>query len=404
MLYDDHTSLVACSLTCRAWLNRSRYHLHKSITHNYDEDPRLPPDFYSSCVSDFVIELDLTLLPDPTEAFTIRQNRSRVLTERDKRIEESVRNIWRTILRLTHVRNLTLRRFECWRAKPLQVALFSSAFSQITQLHLIKGFFLSRNHFSSFISLFPDLTQLHISDVHWPDSTTAEDQAIVPWRGRNLRNLTLESFPGFDPHVVRDLAAWISAIPDPSHALRNFQLSFSSGRDGTEQLPEIFRACGSSLKHLVIHLGFDSDFMQTSKQFSHRGSEEFTQIRIVEATNIHLLTELESIRFRALCLPPIIQLTDGDCAYVAHILSQITSGTVLTVEFECASSDVEDLTKRLDFRAIDTSLCRSPFDSLKEIKFIFSPEQSPSRINLDAILQKSLPKTHARSIVNLCFE
>ncbi len=276
VLHNDHLSLAACSLACRSWLNRSRYHLHKSVTHNCDEDPILPPDFYSSPAADFVHELDLTMLPDPSEAFAVVKSPHsppRIKTPMDKRIEESMRNTWRTILRLTQIRKLTLRRFECWRAKAAQIAAFSEAFAKVTELHLVGGFFICRSHFSSFVSLFPHLTQLHITDVHWPDSTAPHDQTIVPWKGSALRQLSLESFPGFDPHVVRDLAAWVSSIPPKS--LHDFRLSWSSGRDGTEQLPDIFRVCGPSLKHLVLHLGYEAELLQASEHTytpRHQGS------------------------------------------------------------------------------------------------------------------------------------
>lgn len=404
VLHDDRLSLAACSLACRPWLNRSRYHLHRSVTHNCDEDPILPPDFYSSPAADFVHELDLTMLPDPSEAFAVVKSSPALKTPRDKRIQESTRNIWRTILRLSQVRKLTLRRFECWRAKPAQIAMFSGAFAKVTELHLVGGFFICRSHFSSFVSLFPHLTQLHITDVHWPDSTAPQDQTIVPWRGSGLRQLSLESFPGFDPHVVRDLAAWISTIS--SKALHDFRLSWSSGRDGTEQLPDIFGVCGPSLKHLILHLGYEAELLQASEYGSIRRYQDRSThlIAFTESTNIHLLSELESIRFRALCLPPVHQFCDGDYTYVPFVLSQMTSTNMSVIEFECASYHLDDLAKRLDLQAIDSALSRPPFEDLKEVVFIFLSRHKSFWGELDCVIKQHLPKTYARGLIKLGFE
>ncbi|KAL4246132.1 hypothetical protein ABKN59_008975 [Abortiporus biennis] len=379
---DDTATLKACSLVHRACLDRCRFHLHSSFYYDFDCGPNLPPDLYASpFTARHVRRVHLVMIPDPPMDHRVSKRRLSVTA---KRFEEHARTTWSILSRLTNIRHLTLERFECWRSKPHQIAKFSAVFGEIVELNIISAFFKSARDFSQFLSLFRNLEKLQITDVFWPESI--EPQILIPWKGQILRHIAIESWPGYDPYVIRDISKWFSQIPPKT--LRNLELTWGSGREGLEVFPELMSICGANLKHLRLQIGFGRE------------------VYFMALTGLEFLSQLESLTFLSLCHEEKTQFCNGDYSYVSIFLDSLHSENLSSITFQCVPPvrDEGDLSKSLDLSAIDSALSDPSFVTLKKIKFIVHLSTKIYKEEVERCLRNGLPMSYETGKVAVSFE
>lgn len=240
-LSNERPALNACSLTCRSWLPRSQYRLHKHLRFsNVSHLTSDPLRYLNSETARYVHSLDLATLPTSSSP-----------SQRAQRIQA-----WVILARFTEVRRLTVRNLE---DAATITPFISMAFPHVTELMLGKAEFDSFAQFKSFFASFVHLTRFQLDQFDvFPWQSEGEDEDISDDEDDYLdfpllRHLTL-SGPSLYSVELIDLAIWLrSELPGPySLQSLNFE-TWYGGRFGT--MKAYLAACRRSLQVLTLPMG-----------------------------------------------------------------------------------------------------------------------------------------------------
>lgn len=226
-------SLEACSLTCRAWRDRSQYHIHREkmilFSFDYRNLPKvlLHPPRILQMIRHIVLEFAGTTHNYPSQ-------------------EE-----WNLISKFTNLRALSLHGSEIPSGvnqdnlKPLE-----APFNNVTNLQLLLCTFQNSSDFLSFVAAFPRVQILSLSDVRLIDTVNLR---VIP---SNAPQPTLRELSIFEPvfygvPFFELCGCWLSALP--VEVLRTVKLEVLIDRKAPcVSLQPIFQALGPHLHHLAI--------------------------------------------------------------------------------------------------------------------------------------------------------
>lgn len=240
-LSGDKPTLKACSLTCRSWVYRSQYRLHKHLFFSNVKHLTSSSDRYlNSTVAAYVNSLDLSTLPTSTSPYLSGE-----------RIQ-----VWVILTRLTQVRRLTVRNLE---DAATVTPFITMAFPNVSELVLGTAEFDSFAQFKSFFAAFAHVKrfQLDTFDVFpWlsdseDDEFSEDDDDYLEFP--RLQHLTLSGRSLYSADLM-DLASWLRSELPGSSSLRSLTFeTWYGGRFGTMRAYLV--ACRRSLQTLQLPMG-----------------------------------------------------------------------------------------------------------------------------------------------------
>lgn len=257
-IYDSRDDLKACSLVCWAWLPRSRFHLHRTVT-LYHQNCRIHP----SQTTKISMLLSLPMIAQYTQELLLEGKTDYGLHHPNKQSDiDNGELFWRALARFAHVKKLRITRL-FWVSHSLENKnRLCAAFPSVTDLNVYMSDFADAKEFLSFLTAFPQLTRLRVERVFWAKSAAewyeasgsdpSSYRALPPDRvpGAMLGHLQVQHC---DVLMMTDIAAWLVSLPSPR--IETLQLSPPDG-DDFEALPLYFSTIGTNLKHLTLALEF----------------------------------------------------------------------------------------------------------------------------------------------------
>ncbi|KAH9839333.1 uncharacterized protein C8Q71DRAFT_855958 [Rhodofomes roseus] len=358
-LWNDHRTLAACALTCRAFHPIVRHHVFNTVhlTHapgysEYSRFTKLLQDSPHVALSVRALHLSLdsaleratlpAVLPRLHEIESLTLNFGGGMFEMDEDTREKLPTYFRLVkhLRIENVR-----------------------FDGTDLLRVLCAC--------------PELRGLTLCAVRWRRSSllpafTPDLAAVVPPRQVELDELTLRSPP---PQVV----AWLVKGPFRL-ALRNLELMWDGGSDA-KYVPSLFRAGGQSLQHLS--LAFPG-------WFSFRDAVDLsnnTRLRTLHLSHIRI----DGSQPRLLYIPDPVPLKTYE--WVPAALSRLHSLHLTQIHFSIELVKGGDLSV-LDWDAIDAHLARLAREAggLVTTFHVGNAEYSGRRCNaVDAVMYR-LPR------------
>lgn len=233
-------TLKACSLICRSWTNRSQTHLHHTISiRDSPSGASLAPitlDRYSTPhVADMVRHVDVSL------RYPIPQN------------EYIFLGIWEVISRLRNVRVLSFAGID-WEYAQLDKDQFKDIFRGVTSLELRSCRCELPENFFSFISNFPNLTELSLSDTQWKGEgpfNWAPSKSCVYIPGQRIRKITVDGEDEESLDFLRSISRWLSILSKVT--THDFTLDWRAEYPA-EAFSLFLRSLGDSLGRLMINV------------------------------------------------------------------------------------------------------------------------------------------------------
>ncbi|KAH8091811.1 hypothetical protein BXZ70DRAFT_470314 [Cristinia sonorae] len=368
----DAPSLNACSLTCKAWLHRSQYRLHRHL--RFSDVKHLVSDphrYLEPATARYVYSLDLAALPTTTSPCHCGE-----------RVQA-----WDVIARLTQVRRLTIRNLEDAATITPFVPM---VFPQVTELILGKAEFDSFAQFKSFFTSFTHLSRFQLDEFDiFPWLSESEEEDISEDEDDYLefpllQHLTLSGRTLYSAELI-DLAFWLrSELPGP-YSLRSLTFrTWYGGRFGT--MKAYLAACRRSLEVLELPMGASEPNI-TRMNFARFGFKR--------------LARLHSISFVAAENPWAIRQYTSDC--VPLTLAQIDSKSMSHIRFDFSPARGTYLAALLDLHAVDHVLSQPPFANMRFADIICNRDQAHSRYTAERAIRKGLARTVQRGIVRLDF-
>ncbi|PCH36458.1 hypothetical protein WOLCODRAFT_140462 [Wolfiporia cocos MD-104 SS10] len=301
-LSDDRRALCSCSLTCRAWLEPTRVHLFRSIrllgSWQYVRFERLIHNapHLTSCVRELYIHLDGT--------FTwMDQEVTRILLKLDKVEHLTIRN-WSATIMLDEVRVSLANCFPNVRTLVLQDVAFAG------------------NDLPVFLCACPNLTSLHLLDVHW----THRGRALVratPQHSIRITSLSLRRTTSLASH-------WLARGPFEV-CPRELTIIWDDPVQ-TSDMRQILQRAGAHLEHLAIIFQLPQTFSEAHHDLS------LNDLGLVQNTSLQTLRVAHDIDIR---LPR--NSNEKILDQLPDILAQLHTPTIHRIQIDLHMYDVSDL-------------------------------------------------------------
>ncbi|KAF9817805.1 hypothetical protein IEO21_03147 [Rhodonia placenta] len=332
-LWDDPTTLRACSLTCRAFVPTARLHIFRTIriqgAGHCDRFRALlaTAPGIACCVRRLTI----------CAAYKGVDAEGRALED-----DAWVNTIAAVLPQLTRITTLGIARVR-WNALLAETqCAFAELFRQVQTLFLFEVRFLASGDVLDFLSAFPVLTPLPLAIQHPGYMEARKEQERM-----QLSYLFLD--PKSSPTLVTE---WLLRHPSEQH-LRSIQLCWRE-IDNMKGVGDLLHASGASLERLSI-------------EFPAGVPEEAVlknQISLVHNTG------LRSVHFGGLKVAVARTfLSNHLFPWVTAMLSQIRSTHLQEIIFELELNTVRDLLS-LDWARIDRDLSREEFKGLTVIFYV----------------------------------
>lgn len=223
----DRISMVACSLTCHGWLHRSRFHIHAVLAILPTSRVRRLKEIYL-----------------PPLAIYIRK--VHIMCRGPRRFaHDAVIAACPLFRRLQSVKALVIEGVT-WDALPdhTRTTILSQFANTTTELSILDCSFWRRSDFVRLLTVFGAVTRIRISHSRWhrPDGM---DASIDDERPMRLDHLVVGDGCTF-PNVV---ARWASGKRAVCCIRR---IHFTWHRESVDDLSNLLRRAGSSVKHLTL--------------------------------------------------------------------------------------------------------------------------------------------------------
>ncbi|KZT04863.1 uncharacterized protein LAESUDRAFT_744085 [Laetiporus sulphureus 93-53] len=345
-VWPDRRTLIACSLTCRAWLPRSRSNLLYSI--------------------DLQTAKELRRFSRLITAQPQLNDRIRELNIESK--DGKLAGCFPLMLarKLTRVEHLRVYRPKDLRIFSQLFLTTMAAFTTITRLELTAIMFPSITVFVCFVSSLPNLTDLICASVRWSNEASNLPQYAHPGRRLKLRLIAF-SFPMWSTDFVACLLTIISLDDFYSLNLRKVYLKDMAF------INQLLEAVGPSLRQLAI--GYEA-----------------VEVEDAQKLNLALTDQLEYIHleFRA----------KGDWIYDA--LSEVAPTRVRQVTIcSCGKFGQAELDRLLCDR-IDKLLSQPKWASLRHVVIAYFPHVPPKASNwLRSEIPRRFPTLWPRALVRV---
>ena len=221
-LAHDRDALKTCALTRRAWVHRSRHHLHRRVT--IDGNLNRRPDYYSTPAAQHIRDLKLVSPPQPRSGSVDRSS------------------AWTTISRFTEITSLTII-FSYWSGESFRA--LEPITRNVQHLELLVASFGNCDEFFGFIAMFPNLQSLALSSLTIGSPFGQRSVRIDPPPGLT----SLRYGAHFQqPAIAQRIADWLSYLP--KHTLPHFSLTWKAPSHSS--LPAVLKALGPRVSHLEI--------------------------------------------------------------------------------------------------------------------------------------------------------
>ncbi|KAI0695363.1 hypothetical protein BC835DRAFT_1519919 [Cytidiella melzeri] len=350
----DRDALKSCALTRRAWLPRSRHHLHQRVTIN--SSVHRPLDYYATPAAQFIRELKLVSPPQP-------------FSDRDG-VNILHANTWRIIPRFTEITSLTLL-YTSWTDKTNRY--LEPIARNVKHLELIVTTFGNCDEFFAFVAMFPELQSLVLTSLTIGSAFGRHSLRIDP--PPKLSSLRYGAH-FLNPTVTRRVADWLSYLPQTT--LPRFSLTWRA--PSQNGLSSILRALGPRLirVELPVSPGSDSSFQG------------------------NVAPKLQSIRFVATG-----DLKTDNINAAISMLADITSFDMREVDFLCNGTSLIDLDVWA-LQPIDELLVSQQFEDVQHVNFRFSGKSCSSAIDkpdaFTELLRRSLRRLDSLHVLSVKFD
>jgi hypothetical protein len=250
-LYDDRVALCACSLTRRAWLHRSRVHLHRRIT-LYHENFNFRNNREALHFETLRNELP-AILPYVTDLFLAPA----ALHPADK---TCTTQIWGILGLLSHIRMLYIRQIDCSSTSPLYFDIarkhrWDELFPCVMELCVSASSFTNGEDFLRFAHNFPQLRTLTaqwIKTVNEPSTTQTSSSLLAPL---TLTPRTIELLCSYKaPGLTAALAGYLEQSVEAREQLGRLRIDSTLTADQQLGLAQLTKIVGSTLSDLQVHL------------------------------------------------------------------------------------------------------------------------------------------------------
>ncbi|KAI0792708.1 hypothetical protein C8Q75DRAFT_577896 [Abortiporus biennis] len=361
-LRHDPLTLRACTLTCHAWLHRSRRHLHSRVR-----------------IGEYFINLER--YSSPHVAHYVRELELYMVVSGRARQRVTTNAVWEMISRFPNVRSLTIRDLEVPRLSSTKLEILQTLCKQLQSLTLINVEFEDADDFMLFMSHCEQLIHLHIPRMQFYDrygdtdnmdallSTAIENGLPIP--GHSIRYLSLGTFSS--EYVAAAVEIWFAALVS-SGSLKESAISRDTCLDEPADFAEMFSAIGSKDMDLTI---------------SCKGGTRFSN---QDDTGIQLCTNLRSITFISPpdYLPPsqsqysrtrarrassvgAVQSAKPNQAWIHALLSQLSSPSqsLVSMTFEVHWTTIQSVNPEFLSTVDDVLMTRKDaFGGLHDLKLV----------------------------------
>ncbi|KAI0342598.1 hypothetical protein BDW22DRAFT_1428785 [Trametopsis cervina] len=349
-LADDHGALKACALTRRAWLHRSRHHLHRKVT--IDSGVYRRKDYYSTPAAQHIRHLKLVSPPQPPQSGRVADNHT-----------------WGIISRFTEITSLTLL-YTSWSGKSYRC--LEPIARNVTHLELLVTSFDNCDEFFACIAMFPELRSLVLTSLSIGSAFGRDGVRIdPPTKLTSLRYGVHSVYPA----IAQRIADWLSYLPNTT--LPHFSLTWRAPTEvGLEQ---VLRALGSRLSHVEMPVSPDSGVTLEG----------------------NISNKLQSIIFAVTG-----DLTKEKMSEITGMLGDIHSVDVQKVEIACSGTSLVDLDVWA-LQPMDDHLASPQFEDLQHVHFNFSGKSCSAEVDkpeeFAELLRRSLRRANARGALSVCF-
>ncbi|KAK0488310.1 hypothetical protein EDD18DRAFT_1190448 [Armillaria luteobubalina] len=352
-------ALKSCSLVCRAWVPRSRYHLFRTTTVSLINH-RAFMQLIASPNCSFLSFIDTLVLED---GYNGNVNDS-----------DSDTPFWRVDP-------------ECvWLPQTLPTATLP-IFPNIRKLLIITGAFyvISKEDCAKILLLLsnlPSLTHLALIECIF---YTVDDVTRVLSSCQALESARLENIILMQPSVGSDSPGMMAQSHLPSLPASLSSLAFTVQNEDSDIL-QIISVAGTSLKHLSMSL---TPFNMTRDN----------SVALTVNINLEYSTSLESIVFQSV---PISNSYGNAANFVRHIpeiLRQITSSSIKEIVLTVWLTDVEDF-DNLDWKSITKILSRENYRNLRKFSVVFGRDDLAAE-SKERITQNLKPLTDTNLSVEI---
>ncbi|KAI0636457.1 hypothetical protein C8Q77DRAFT_1050271 [Trametes polyzona] len=337
-LWDDIDTLRACSLTCKAWLPASRFHLFRNVRLRHADDVFRFRSLLSSAPGVAPCVRKLSLSADYNGA----------TAEGAAQEDDTWVNSAASLLPLlNNISTLGLARVRWHALNDETRAAFAGVCKSVRQLFLFEVSFEASRDVVAFLSGFPALQELYFQAVSWKhDSPSPFDEPNSPQALTDAGRMQL-SYLFLDPKSSPTLVTeWLLKHPEEQH-LRTIQLCWRE-LENTKAVGDLLQASGSSLESLQVE--FPAGLSEDAVLQNHLSLAHNTGLRSLHFGGLDVRA---SHAFLSRRLFP----------WVTAMLSQVRSRHLQEVSFALEIASVPDLLA-LDWARIDRDLSRPEFHGL----------------------------------------
>ncbi|KAH9941945.1 hypothetical protein B0H21DRAFT_751874 [Amylocystis lapponica] len=362
----QRTALAACSLTCHAWLDRSRVHIHSSVRLDPCSNLDHLTQLYTSPLAEYVRSLSIDVCVDGEPA-------------EHKWIDEI-----RPLLRqFTRIERLSLDALVWADLENETQQIFLTQYPLVSDLWLSTCDFWDPSEFLRLLQALPRLESVRMEGMVWePEDCTDILRHNAP--ALRLRWLDVGDICTA-PHVI---AKWAGCHREV--AIENIHFSWAC--DHPVDLGILLKKAGSSVQTLSLTMD-DRIQRWTTYPAALCGSLDLSRN-----------TELRSLRLFARLDTPNVCDPSG-VFWLSNVLAQLSSPHLSEVSI-CVEVKVYHQLLRIDWRSIDMYLSSPTLAGLKRVEICvlrrcaFSGGQ-PLNPDVPRLIGEALPKLSARRVLDV---
>ncbi|KAJ3551206.1 hypothetical protein NM688_g4843 [Phlebia brevispora] len=348
-LYDDRDTLKNCALTYSSWLNRTRYHLHKSVTIDSNAADQKLTGYYSTGAAAYIQHLTLVAPPQPYGA------------HRRGSISQQAKPVWDIVSRFTEIDDLTLV-FFTWRGAHKSYDRLAQIARHVTHLSLVIASFDDIADFLSFLSIFPRardaLSQLPLLE------------APV---GKYLRSVRFANTNPC-PQVSEQLGKWLSSLPQ--QIVPKSSLTWT-GAGSIHGLLHSLRGLGTNLAHIELDAS-------SASRLAYEGDN-----------GLRNNTSLETIAIKDLQY-----LARDEVQWLVVLLSQVAHPSFRKMTLVCTASCFEGVDEH-SLEILDEFLSPPTFAGLEEVVLEFA--NTSRQVDLVDTIKRGLRGLAKRGVLHPIF-
>ncbi|KAJ6578667.1 hypothetical protein DFH09DRAFT_1148045 [Mycena vulgaris] len=365
-LHEDKSSLVHCSLVCRAWLPATRYHLFSDLV--LQREPNK-----SSALLELLALGPCTFTPYVTDVNLMDHS-----SDAPEVVEQAWAQRLALLAKLPSVTTLCLERCRAFIGDALLSTL--AHLTSLTKLRLYNGTFDSPRQLFDILEVCRGLTSLRCYNINCLPSS---EPISYSYTGQ-IRNLDL----GLCPEVLRFFAGDVAAsgLICGKLALEDIRL------DDIKSISALLRRVGENLDGLSI--GFDDNGPERNRVIRNRLA------RVEDAFCDHVDLR-HNTNLRTLCVAHIIRCTyNGAFVFcmrrLPQILRTIVSPYISKITFLLYVDKEKHLRRGFEWAALDESLSAPNLDSVTEITFYIRGEMREDHLTAEAAIRLQMPQCCAK--------